>query len=434
MTKKFETISLRKQYEPIVDIGLPELIVIDKKYGKKNELLYVAVPADLKRPHRCPHCGFNNIVVKKTVTRQIRDLESNGYKTAILLYVYYYRCNKCGSVLSPDYDCISGNLTKRLKERIQFDSFGMEFADVAKLYGVSAMTVGNLFRERASHYWSTYQLEMPKVLGIDEVHLKKHYYGVFVNVNKVKGDIIELSPGRSKEDIKKVLKSMSHPENLKMVTIDMWSPYRDAVKELFPKVAVVIDRFHVIKELQKGLERIRKKISKEIQEQRKTERNKHERVALQQKRVSLKDNRFTLLTSMENLTPGQVKKRDALLHDYPQFTEPYLIKEAFRNIYETAQSSKDALAKYEQWKEASERYPEFDDFKKTIENWKTEIFAYFDFTGDRTNAQTESLNAVIKERERAGRGLSYDVMRAKMIFRRETQKPIQYFPFDYFKV
>lgn len=434
MTKKFESISLRKKYEPVVDIGLPELIVIDKKYGKKNDLLYVAVPADLKRPHRCEHCGSNAIVVKKTVTRQVRDLESNGYKTAILLYVYYYRCNKCGSVFSPDYDCISGNLTTRLKERIQFESFGMEFADVAKIYGVSAMTVGNLFRERAEQYWSTYQLEMPKVLGIDEVHLKKHYYGVFVNVNKTKGDIIELSPGRSKEEIKSVLKSMSHPENLKMVTIDMWPSYRDAVKELFPKVSVVIDRFHVIKELQRGLEKIRRKISKDIQEQRKESTNKHERVKLQEKKVTLKNNRYLLLFSMENLTPTQIKNRDALLQDYPQFQKPYLIKEAFRAIYETAQSSAEAIALYEEWKQEAKKFPEFDDFMSTVERWKTEIFAYFDFTGDRTNAQTESLNAVIKEKERAGRGLSYEVMRAKMIFRRETQKPIQYFPFDYFKV
>ena len=415
-----------------MDIGIPEIHIIEKLYHQK-QLFLTAIPVSDGRPERCPHCGHKAIRVHRQYTRQFRDLDIGIYHVGIVLHFRNYRCHNCKAVITPTFSFITGNCTKRLKEQIQQDSFEMEFTDVAKAYGITSMTVGRFFRERASDYWQLYELEMPKILGIDEVHLKKHYYGVFVNVSKAYGDVIDISENRSKEAIKEKISQFKHPENLKMVTIDMWRPYRDAINELFPDVPVIIDRFHVIKELQKGLESIRRKISKEIKAERDSAKNKHVRVQLQQQKVSLKNNRFLLLFSMENLTPTQIINRDKILRDYPEFQEPYIIKEAFRSIYETAESKEEALALYEDWKKDAKKYSEFQPFIDTVENWKEEIFAYFDFDGeDRTNAQTESLNGVIKEKERNGRGLSYEVMRAKMVFRRQGKRSVNLFNFDTF--
>ena len=431
--KSFKSVNMRLQHKPILDHGIPEIIVYDKNIKEKTMLLH-AVPSDDKRPKRCPHCGHDKIYVQQQKTKQFRDLDIGFYHVGIVLHFNCYQCKNCKSVLTPEFHFADGNFTKRLKEKIQHDAFELEFADVAKAYGIPAMTVGRFFREKAEEYWATYEMEMPEVLGIDEVHLKKHYYGVLVNVNKAYGDVIDLSPERSKESIKATIASFAHPERLKMVTIDMWRPYRDAVRDLFPNVPVVIDRFHVIKELQKGLETIRRRISRKIKEERDNNKNKHERVRLQEEKKSLKNNRFLLLFSMENLSPKQVQNRDKILNDYPEFREPYIIKEAFRAIYELAKSKAEALAQYEDWKKDASKYPEYQPFIDTVENWKDEIFAYFDFEGDnRTNAQTESLNGIIKEKERNGRGLSYEVMRAKLIFRRQGQRTVKQFDFNAFK-
>lgn len=426
-------VTMPELQRPIMEIGIPEIKVIEKSSNGK-EMLLSAVPSEDKRPKHCPHCGSNSIVIHRKSTKQFRDLDIGVYRVGIVLHFHCYRCKGCNSILTPEFHFVDGNFTKRLKDKIQYDSFEMEFADVAKSYGIPPMTVGRFFNEKAQEYWKTYKQEMPEVLGIDEVHLKKHYYGVFVNVNKAYGDVIDISEDRYKPAVIKTLSEFAHPERLKMVTMDMWPPYRNAIKELFPDVPVVIDRFHVIKELQKGLEAIRQKISKSIRDKRKEITDKHERVQLQAEKVSLKNNRFLLLFSMENLSPTQIQNRDKLFKDYPEFSKPYLIKEAFRNIYEMASTKEEALAQYEAWKEEASKIEEFVDFIKTVERWKEEIFAYFDFTGDnRTNAQTESFNGVIKEKERNGRGLSYDVMRAKMIFRRNGQRSVKQFDFAAFK-
>lgn len=131
----------------------------------------------------------------------------------------------------------------------------------------------------------------PRVLGIDEVHLNNAYYGVFVNVDRQNGGIIELSEERSKNAVIDVLKRLENPENLCYVTMDMWRPYYDAVQSVFPGIPVIIDHFHVIKELSRSLDSIRAGLCKSIKDTK--------------TRVSLKHNRFLLLKSSEELTPTQ---------------------------------------------------------------------------------------------------------------------------------
>jgi len=58
-------------------------------------------------------------------------------------------------------------------------------------------------------------------------------------------------------------------------------------------------------------------------------------------------------------------------------------------------------------------YPEYLAFADTVENWRTEIFNYFD--NRYTNAITESLNRVSKEISAQGKGYNFKVLRAKIL-------------------
>lgn len=49
-----------------------------------------------------------------------------------------------------------------------------------------------------------------------------------------------------------------------------------------------------------------------------------------------------------------------------------------------------------------------------MENWRAEILNYFDYRI--TNAFTESLNGIIKHMQRLGRGYTFDVTRAKLLY------------------
>jgi hypothetical protein len=55
-----------------------------------------------------------------------------------------------------------------------------------------------------------------------------------------------------------------------------------------------------------------------------------------------------------------------------------------------------------------------------LENWKEHIFAYFNVRY--TNAATEALNGIAKLKHRMGRGYSFEVIRAKVLFSKRRHK------------
>jgi len=42
--------------------------------------------------------------------------------------------------------------------------------------------------------------------------------------------------------------------------MDMWQPYKDAVKTVLPKAIIIVDKFHVVRMANQALETIRKQL------------------------------------------------------------------------------------------------------------------------------------------------------------------------------
>ena len=385
------------------DIGFPELKITEKTTDENNYCTYQATVKT--SPAECPECGSVHIVKHKKHDRMVRDLNEYEHRVGIIIHGHRYQCKECGNTFGEELKCVdkSGRLTKRLIAKIRLECFDKTFKDIADEYGISQPSVKRIFEDYVDELSESYTLYSPQILGIDEVHLHSQYCGVFVDVLGQK--IIEMTENRNKVTVKKFLKSLPENHKIQCVTMDMWQPYKDAVLDVLGDVPIVIDKFHIIRELNRALEDIRKTLRKDMEKE---------------SRVPLKNMRFLFLTGSENLTPRQTKQLDMLLEAYPQFKTSYYLKEAFRNIYQFAETRYEAEQMYANWLQANEDCHAFDGFISTVGNWYTEIFNYFD--NRYTNAQTESLNNVIREVDRAGRGYTFPVLRAKILYRHITAK------------
>lgn len=387
------------------EIGLPEFKVIDRIINQNNDYVYTVEPKDAVK--WCPECGSERVVKHKKHTRQVRDLNEYEHRVGIIIQGHRYQCKDCGNTFGEDFDAIdkSERLTKRLKAAIQKECFEKTFKVIAEQYGISQPTVKRVFDEYIGEINASYKPYAPQVLGIDEVHLHKQYCGVFVDVTGQR--VIEMTENRSKETVKNFLMSLPDKEKITCVTMDMWRVYKCTVEEVLPNAVIVIDKFHVIKELNKALENLRRSLRKDMDKNA---------------RVSLKNMRFLLLTGFENLNQRQKTQLDAILDEYPQFDMPYTLKEMLRDIFTYAKTKEEAERVYAHWVRLCKNNAcdAFYDFIKMVDNWHTEIFNYFDHRY--TNAQTESLNNVIREIDRAGRGYTFDVLRAKILFRGSIAK------------
>ena len=74
-----------------------------------------------------------------------------------------------------------------------------------------------------------------------------------------KGSLLEVIDSHKSEEIIEGLKQQPEEvrENVKEVCVDMWGGFKKVISNVFPNALIVIDRFHVMKLVNKSLNQIR---------------------------------------------------------------------------------------------------------------------------------------------------------------------------------
>jgi transposase len=224
----------------------------------------------------------------------------------------------------------------------------------------------------------------PRVLGIDEISLKKrHRQFALVLTDIERKCILDILPERSKEALEKWLDQFDERErkSVRYASIDMWSPYYHAVRRKLPKARIVVDRFHVVKHLNERITTIRRKYQK----------NAPKEIA-----EVLKGSRWILVRNRKDLSPKDEKKLKQVLEACPELRTIYLLKEEFRFIFERARDRYKAEKYLRVWKlkamHTGNRF--LLKFVKTLENWWNEILNYF--LENITNGFVEGLNGALR--------------------------------------
>ena len=167
------------------------------------------------------------------------------------------------------------------------------------------------------------------------------------------------------------------------------------------------DRFHVVRMANNALEAARKKVRSSLDTKT---------------RIKLKNERFVLLKRHHDLSEREEEKLQRWVQQFPDLGDAFNAKEGFFDIYEQpTRAAAERAAR--QW---ITRIPasvekEFREARVALNNWWNEIFNWYDFKV--TNAYTESINRLAKDVNRMGRGYSFDVIRAKLLFDQEARKP-----------
>lgn len=138
-------------------------------------------------------------------------------------------------------------------------------------------------------------------------------------------------------------------------------------------------------------------------------------------RLKLKDERFLLLKRQHDLSNDEMQRALVWFGQFPPLGEAHALKEGFLSIWDQ-QTRFWAEAAYQAWSGniAPELAPVFKDLTTALRNWHEEIFAYFE--RPITNAYTESINNLTRAMNRMGRGYSFEVIRAHMLYNSKALK------------
>lgn len=104
---------------------------------------------------------------------------------------------------------------------------------------------------------------------------------------------------------------------------------------------------------------------------------------------------------------------------FPQLLVAYEHKERFYGIWDAttqpqAEAVMDAIPK--------DQREIWSDLVRAVGNWREEIMTYFETDMSVANAYTESINRLAKDKNRDGRGYTFEVMRARMLYTTKHKK------------
>ena len=378
-------------------LNLDEFEVVSLEENDSGDYLFNVRP---KTPAAvCPECGSADVVNNGAYNRLARDVSCRGHKVSINIMGNRHKCRDCGTTFCDAYKSVEANakITVRLKDRICESAVREPFLRIAEEQGITMPTVKRIFMDHVRAEEEKRVLYSPPVLGIGETALNKHNRRVIIDVGSRR--VIELLESCAEDRLTSFLRSLPDTGNIRVVTMNMRRSCAEAVNACLPGARIVIDRAYAEGAVYSAFKSVWKETAG----------------------VSHTDIRPLkyLMCNYEDLNGSQVKELDNILAENRKLKAAYALKEGFRRIYSCG-TRREAESLYAAWaKEIPEDLKEFQTVRGMIDNWHAEIFNFFDCGGD-TNGIAELLDSLSGSVESRGRGYTFEVIRAKLLFSART--------------
>jgi transposase len=379
-------------------LNLPDWEVIELK---ESEYDYAIHAKYSQEPTACIRCGVIGQLYRHGIKRQrFMDLPVHNKRVGLIVHRQRYHCRACKKTsFQPLPDMADHHSsTKRLLAYIGKESMKRTFVGVADDTGIHERTIRRLFALEVARLESEVHFETPRWLGIDEVHLVKRARCILTNVEQ--RTVIDMLATRTKDVVSRYLYRMPDRQYIELVAMDMWQPYRDAVRDILPQATVVIDRFHVIRLAIQGMDTIRKDTRASL--------------TARQSRT-LKRDRYILFHRRSDINEQDQFILDLWIGQFPTLGKAYQLKEQFCDLWDV-KDKQEAIERYGAWLASipTELQPAYKPLTTAVGNWKTEIFAWWEHPI--TNAYTEAIAGLVKLTNHTGRGYSFKAIRAKLLY------------------
>ncbi len=202
-------------------------------------------------PKSCPYCSASKLYKKGKYQRNVKHLRCFDKPCLLIIHTHRFLCCSCNRSFIPRLPGISKwrHSSEPLRKHIYHQHHdGICASAVALKHNIGQATVGRIysqFTQRKANERLTSQC--PQVLGIDEHTLHKGLKFSTTLCDLKNNKVFDIRPGRSNAQLASYFKQLRGREKVRVVCIDLSSPYRKIIKLYFPNAKIVADRFHVVR-------------------------------------------------------------------------------------------------------------------------------------------------------------------------------------------
>ena len=360
----------------------------------------------LEKPEVCESCGNGQLHRHGTSEKTVHDAPLRGRAVEITVKQQRYRCQACEQTTPAP---ISGlhphrRLTDRYFEELGEATLRLTFAEVASQYNVDETTLRTICLDYAQRQEEKSQFETPRTLGINTVHYKDQTHTLLVDI--ANATLYDLLKSPSTADLDQCIRALREPENVRTIVIDLKDEYYNLARSLLPHALLVV--------APKTLRTIARQCVQQVKDEL------HQRATpTQRARLALAD-RF-LDTPRAALTAAQKANHELLANPQARdqalqrITTAYNTAENLNDFY-TASTRPLAETRARQWIQGlpDELKPAFSSLRDTLRDWWQPILDWREASV--TEGQLEPVTALLNEFNARGRGYSFEVLRAKLLF------------------
>ena len=318
----------------------------------------------------CYICKSGCYTVHKWVKRSIRDLNFGPAQVSIECIYRQIFCMKCGSIIVEDLEFFEPHrrVTKRLARYIHELCKMLTIQDVAKHLNLDWKTIKDIDKTFLEEKFGETDYTGLTVLAVDEIAIKKGHSYMTVVLDYLTGRVIWMGVCRRADTLIQFFDGMTEEqkEHLKAIVMDMWNPFIKAVQKCVPHVKIVFDLFHVVKEFNKVIDRVR------IEEYHK---------ASESDKKVIKGSKYLLLKNPENISKLEDKEHlDRLLELNETISKVMILKDKLKLIWE-CDSRQEAKRQINEWCALAEsiHYTSVKKFARRIRRYEYGILNHCDY-------------------------------------------------------
>ncbi len=351
-------------------------VIVDKLKVEKEVFIYIRSP----RTHcLCNKCGETTKKKYDHKTRKVAHGVLSGKRIVLVVKMRRFKCKYCGQIFR---EKIAGISQRRYSDVFVTTCLKMlrnsSFLSVAKEYQVSIPTLVSFLKR---NFKIAQYPDGELILNIDEHSFRGR--DLKITIGEIKNrKLLDVLKDDNQRTLVNYLQALppATKQRISEVCIDMKPSYKVAIEQELPNAKIVVDKFHLIREMIRQMEDMRK--------------------ILQQQNIRgyRRVNRFLLCKNNENLSKNELSKLQETFKRYEKFPalkNCYLLKEKIRKMY-TLKSREVAEKELNLILLLIENYPvgKMKEIYNTLSKWKPYILNYF--CSRTTNAFIEGCHNKIK--------------------------------------
>jgi len=403
-----------KMFHELLGLGL-NWEVVESRFEPESGTVFLEMreTARLWESVRCPQEGGMAFCYDHTEVLTWRHLNIFQHRCEITCRLPRGKCRQCGHVfrVRPPWEGLSTHFTKEFEAFVLLLMREMPMRKVGELVGETDTRLWRMLFRQVDAAYREADFSQVCCVGVDEMSVRKGHEYISVFADLVARRVLFATEGKDKETWARFLEAFEkhngHRHAITQASMDMSKAYQAGVAENCHNAQVVFDKFHVIKNANEAVDKVRRA---EI------------RVGGHEVWAALRESQWIWRKNPENLSEKEQKRLHKLKDKNLGTAKAYQMRLVLQDIYRSATA---AIARHRfkiwcRWVRWATRFYQFEllapmvKLAQMVENHLAGILAHWKW--GITNAFMEGLNSVFSATKRKARGYRSTVHLVTMLY------------------